>query len=298
MLFAWCKRRTTSHLTPDDVFLHLAPLSFDASTFEIWGALLNGAKLVVYPEGHLDLPKLQRIIAEAKVSVLWLTAALFHQVVDEDVSALAGVRQLLAGGDVLSVSHVRKVTQSLDGCQLINGYGPTEATTFSACYAVTDTAEFGNSVPIGQPIWNTQIYVLDGGLEPVPGGVIGELYVSGAGLARGYLHRSGLTAERFVADPFGAAGSRMYRTGDLARWRADGVLEFLGRADQQLKLRGYRIEPGEIEAALMRHGCVAQAVVMAREDAPGSKRLVAYVVADESCGVHRGPTARTCAKAI
>ena len=266
-------------LTADDVVLHLAPLAFDASTFEIWGALLNGARLVIYPDGVVDLPRLRSVIAQQQISVLWLTAALFHQVVDEDVEALAGVRQLLAGGDVLSVAHVRRVIEALPGCTAINGYGPTEGTTFSACFAVPDVAAIADTVPIGRPITNTQVYVLDSGLEPVPIGVVGELYVAGAGLGRGYVGRCGLTAERFVANPFGLAGSRMYRTGDLARWRPDGVLEFLGRADQQVKLRGFRIEPGEIEAVLLRHPAVAQAVVVAREDAPGQKRLVAYVVA-------------------
>ena len=266
-------------LTPDDVFLHLAPLSFDASTFEIWGALLNGAKLVVYSGGPFDIAELKRTIAATGVSVLWLTAALFHQVVDEDVSAIAGVRQLLAGGDVLSASHVRAVVEAQNGCRLINGYGPTEGTTFSACFAVTGRTDLHDSVPIGRPISNTRVYVLDGGLEPVPAGVCGELYVAGWGLARGYVGRAGLTAERFVADRFGPAGSRMYRTGDLARWRGDGVLEFLGRSDAQVKVRGFRIEPGEIEAALVGHGGVAQAAVIAREDGPGGKRLVGYVVA-------------------
>src|SRR5262249_35278370 len=163
----------------------------------IWGALLNGAKLVVYPDDGLDLPALKRVIAQTKINVLWLTAALFHQVVDDDISTLAGVTKLLAGGDVLSPSHVRRVVETLDGCRLINGYGPTENPTFSACYTLTqrtsvdDPSDLTHSVPIGRPIWNTQVYVLDDGLGVVAAGVVGELYVSGAGLARGYLGRPG-----------------------------------------------------------------------------------------------------------
>src|SRR4029077_7052275 len=148
-------------LTPDDVFLQLAPLTFDASTFEIWGALLNGAKLVIYPDSRVDTFVLKRIVAQAGISVLWLGAALFHRVVDEDLATIAGVKKLLAGGDVLSVSHVRQTIEALEDGYLINGYGPTEGTTFSACYAATCPAVFHESIPIGRPISNTRIYVLD-----------------------------------------------------------------------------------------------------------------------------------------
>jgi amino acid adenylation domain-containing protein len=265
-------------LTAEDVVLLMAPLSFDASTFELWGALLNGARLVVYPDGPFDIARLKQVVATAKVSVLWLTAAVFHQVVDEDASALAGVRTVLAGGDVLSASHVRRHLTTSAGGVLINGYGPTECTTFSACFRMRAADDVGDSVPIGPPISNTQLYILDAAQQPVPAGVAGELYIAGEGLSRGYLGRPALTAERFVANPHGPPGSRMYRSGDRARWRPDGVVEFLGRVDAQVKLRGFRIEPGEIEACLLRHGAVAQVVVIARQDQPDDKRLVAYVV--------------------
>ncbi|MBE7245955.1 MAG: amino acid adenylation domain-containing protein, partial [Actinomycetospora chiangmaiensis] len=272
-------------LSPDDVVLGMAPLTFDASTFEVWGALLNGARLALYPDGPFDIARLGQVVRERRVSVAWLTAAVFHQVVDEAPEALEGVRTLLAGGDVLSAAHVRRHlarAQSWGG-RLVNGYGPTEGTTFSACLALQSPAEVGDQVPIGRPIANTRLYVLDDSLAPVPAGVAGELCIAGMGLARGYLGRAGLTAERFVPDPHGVPGSRMYRTGDLARWRKDGVLEFLGRLDAQVKIRGFRVEPGEIEACLMRHESVAQAAVVAREEpegggGTGGKRLVAYVV--------------------
>jgi aspartate racemase len=267
-------------IEPNDVFLQLAPLSFDAATFEIWGSLLNGAKLVLYPAGLVDFATLGRILADYRVSILWLTAGLFHHVVDECLPILAPVKQLLAGGDALSAPHVKRVLAQHPGCCIINGYGPTECTTFSVCYRVTDPNSLGNTVPIGRPISNAQIYILDRDLEPVPVGVPGELCIAGDGLGRGYLNRPGLTAEHFVANPFGRPGSRLYRTGDLARYMADDNVEFLGRIDRQLKVQGYRIEPGEIEAALLSHPRIRQAVIVAVPGATGDKRLVAYVVGD------------------
>ncbi|HEY6253455.1 MAG TPA: amino acid adenylation domain-containing protein, partial [Candidatus Angelobacter sp.] len=263
-------------LKAGDVFLQFAPTSFDAATFEIWGCLLNGGLLVIPKGGRASVEELGEQIQKHQVSVLWLTAGLFHQVVEQVLDKLKGVKQLLSGGDVLSAAHVRRVGEKSKATQLINGYGPTENTTFSCCYRMTpeEMASLGESVPIGTPINSTRAYVLDQQMNPVPLGIRGELYLGGDGLARGYWKAPALTAERFVPDPFRGGGERLYRTGDQVRWRNDGKLEFLGRLDHQIKLRGYRIELGEIEAALCQHAGVEQAVVMVREDHNREKQLV------------------------
>jgi amino acid adenylation domain-containing protein len=268
-------------LDPTQVFFHLAPISFDAATFELWGALLHGAKCVLYP-GTVPTPAdLKRVLYRYKISILWLTASLFNTVIDEAPEALSEVRQLLIGGEALSLRHVRRALEQLPHTQIINGYGPTESTTFTCSYAVPrQLDEAIRSVPIGRPISNTRVYILDARLQPVPVGVPAELYIGGDGLARAYLNRPELTAERFIADPFGESGDRLYKTGDLVRYGPDGIIEFLGRLDNQVKIRGFRIEPGEIETLLGRYAGVRDTVVLAREHAPGDKRLVAYVVGE------------------
>ena len=266
-------------LNANEVLLQFAPISFDASTFEIWGALLNGGRLVIFPPHRSSLEQLGRAIEDYGITTLWLTAALFQHMVDQCLDSLRGVRQLLAGGDVLPLAAARRVLEELPACCLINGYGPTENTTFTCCHPVTELSQSCTSVPIGRPIANTTTYVLDNNLQPVPIGVPGELWTGGDGLARGYLNHPELTAERFLPDPFsGEPGARMYRTGDRVRWLQDGNLEFLGRFDQQVKIRGFRVEPGEVEAILAGHPAVGEAVVVAREDTAGDRRLVGYVV--------------------
>ncbi|TGV30037.1 amino acid adenylation domain-containing protein, partial [Mesorhizobium sp. M00.F.Ca.ET.186.01.1.1] len=268
-------------ITEADVFLQASTVSFDAATFEIWGALLNGAKLVLMPPDLPSLDELGEAIVQHKVTTLWLTAGLFSIMVDHNADYLRGVRQLLVGGDVVSVPHVRKVL-ALGGVTVINGYGPTENTTFTCCYPVTELAEDITSFPIGRPISNTTVYVLDKNRQPVPLGVAGELYIGGDGLALGYLNKPELTAERFVDNPFDPQkASRLYRTGDLVRYLENGELEFLGRIDDQVKIRGYRIELGEIEATLLQHEAVKAVVVMARQDGKGQNSLYAYVVAEQ-----------------
>jgi amino acid adenylation domain-containing protein len=269
-----------ARLTSDEVFLQLAPVSFDASTLEIWGALLHGATLILAPPGALSLEDIGRTVAGNGVTILWLTAGLFSLMIDSQIPALSGLRQLLFGGDVVPLAHVAEAARRLPGVALINGYGPTENTTFTACYRLTgDPARFERTLPIGRPVTNTTVYVLDRRMNPVPVGAPGELYTGGAGLARGYLGRPDQTAESFVPDPFSLdPGGRLYRTGDLVRFHPDGNLEFLGRIDQQVKVRGFRVELGEIETALAGHEEVKDVVAVAREDRPGDKRLVAYVV--------------------
>ena len=270
-------------LNAQEVLLYQAPLAFDASTLELWGSLLNGARLVIGAAELQSVEALGQQLQEEQVSTLWLTAGLFHQMVQEQLAALTAVRQVLAGGDVLGVGQVRALLEARQGRGVvINGYGPTENTTFTCCYPMQQPEQVTERVPIGYPLANTTVYVLDELRQVVPVGVIGELYTGGAGLARGYQEQAEQTAEYFVPDPFGQeVGGRLYRTGDLVRWRQDGSLEFVGRRDNQVKVRGYRIELGEVELALGEQEAVRDVVVIVQNQS-GNKRLVAYVVPREA----------------
>ncbi|MGC9184392.1 MAG: amino acid adenylation domain-containing protein, partial [Thiomonas sp.] len=265
-------------LDAQTVMLHAAPLGFDASTLEIWGPLLNGGCCVLHDEVIPTGPGIARSIATQGVNSAWLTAALFNAIVDDDPAWLRGLTQLLTGGEALSVAHVRRALNALPDTALINGYGPTECTTFTATYRIPhDLPPDTTSIPIGQPIQDTHVLVCSASGELLPRGMVGELCVGGRGVAGGYLNRPDLSAERFIADPLNPQG-KLYRTGDLVRWRPDGALEFVGRADGQIKIRGYRIELGEIEAALAAQPGVLACAVAAHQDGALGPQLVGYVV--------------------
>ncbi|WP_329298196.1 amino acid adenylation domain-containing protein [Streptomyces sp. NBC_00659] len=260
--------------------LMVAPYAFDPSTYELWVPLLHGGRTVVTPGDDLSVATLARLIAEEAITGLQVTAGLFRVMAEEDPGCFAGVREVITGGDVISPTAVQRVLEHCPDTVVRSTYGPTETTLFATQAPWTTADDVPAPIPVGRPLDGMRAYILDGNLQTVPAGATAELYLAGAGLARGYFGRADLTAERFVADPFGPAGSRMYRTGDLARWSGQGLLEFVGRADDQVKIRGFRIELGEIEAVLGRVPGVSQVAVTAREDQPGDKRLAAYVVAE------------------
>lgn len=270
-----------AQLDASQTFLQLAPFSFDASTFEIWGALLHGAKCVLAPPVVPTPAQLESLLSRHKVSVLWLTSSFFNLIIDQEPRCLAGVRQLLIGGEALSQPHVKKALSALPHTRIINGYGPTECTTFACCFPLPQELPDGlRSIPIGRPIANTEVYILDPYRQLVPVGVAGELYIGGDGLARGYLNRPELNTERFAKFSFrGAEARRLYRTGDRARYLPDGNIEFLGRLDNQVKLRGFRIELGEVEAVLSLHPAVKDNAVVVEGRSVDDKHLVAYLTA-------------------
>ncbi|WJY42758.1 amino acid adenylation domain-containing protein [Streptomyces sp. P9-2B-2] len=264
-----------------------SPHAFDASTYELWVPLTRGGTVVVAPPGDLDIATLTELLVDGRLTAVCLPAALLNLVVENDAKSLAGLTHVVTGGERALPATVRRAVQACPGTRLVNVYGPTETTVAATCHSVEAGAEIGDEIPIGRPTDNTRVYVLDRALQLVPPGSPGELYLAGSGLARGYVGRHGLTAERFVACPYGEAGERMYRTGDIVALAPSGELVFVGRADEQVKIRGFRIEPGEIEAVLETHQGVAGAGVVAREDpgAGGGKQLVAYVAAVDSLTV-------------
>ncbi|WP_309060601.1 non-ribosomal peptide synthase/polyketide synthase [Streptomyces sp.] len=260
----------------DRVLLH-SPHAFDASTYELWVPLLRGGTAVLAPPGDLDAAAVRHAITEQGVSCLFLTVGLFRLLAQEDPACLRGALEVWTGGEAVPGAAVRRVLDACPDLTVVDVYGPTETTTFATRRVFRAGDALPATLPIGRPLDDTRVYVLDGALQPQPPGVPGELYLAGAGLARGYAGRPGATAARYLADPYGPPGTRMYRTGDIVRWSADGELHFVGRADDQIKIRGFRVEPAEIEARLTAHPAIAEAVVsVSRHE--GRKRLVAHLV--------------------
>jgi len=278
-----------AELGPDTRILALSPISFDASTFDLWGALLRGGTCVVFPERVPSAAALTRAIAEGGVTTIFVTTSLFNALVDEAPRAFAPVRQILTGGEKVSLPHVLRCLELLPELELRHVYGPTECTTFSTWHRTSrDASRYEHTIPIGESIGNTPLYVLDERLEPVGTGVPGELFIGGPGLATGYLNRPELTAERFVPDPFADdPDARLYRTGDVVRWLPEGEIEFLGRNDDQVKIRGHRIELGEIQSVLAEHPNLQKVYVTVHDSRPTGKRLVAYVVPEAGTDVDR-----------
>ncbi|MFD1832035.1 non-ribosomal peptide synthase/polyketide synthase [Streptomyces desertarenae] len=266
-------RAFTGH---DRVLVH-SPHAFDASTYELWVPLLRGGTAVLAPPAELDTAAVRHAVTRQGVRHLWLTAGLFRLLAQEDPACLRGAEEVWTGGEAVPGAVVRRVLDACPGLAVVDGYGPTETTTFATRRVFRAGDPLPAVLPIGRPLDNTRVYVLDDALQPQPPGVPGELYIAGAGLARGYAGRPGATAARYLADPFGPPGGRMYRTGDVVRWSAEGELHFVGRADGQIKIRGFRIEPAEVEARLTAHPAVAEAVVSVYEHA-GRKRLAAHLV--------------------
>jgi amino acid adenylation domain-containing protein len=258
----------------------LAPYAFAVSTYELWVPLLHGGHLVLAPPGHLDVGTLRELIAEHKLSAVHVTAGLFRVVADEAPECFAGVREVLTGGDVISAKAVRLVLEACPDTVVRATYGSSELSLFVLSLPMRAPYSVGAIVPVGRGLDNIRLHVLDEQLRSLPPGEVGDLYVAGSRLARGYYRRSGVTAERFVADPFGGGGQRMFRTGDQVRVRQDGLIEFVGRSGDQVKIRGYRVELAEIESVLARYRGLAHAVVVARAFGDGEKRLIAYVVPD------------------
>ncbi|WP_328320187.1 non-ribosomal peptide synthetase [Streptomyces sp. NBC_00388] len=280
----------------DAVLMHSAYV-FDASTFEIWAPLLHGGRVVVAPDGVLEARSLGDAVHEHGVSAVFLTTALFNVIAETDPGAFGGLRLVCAGGELASPDAMQRVAGTAPGVRVLHVYGPTETTTFATRYDVAADLPPGPP-PIGRSLDGMRLYVLDGSLGPVPPGVVGELYLAGRGVARGYTGLPGLTAARFVADPFDPAGGRMYRTGDLVRWTGDGQITYVARADSQVKLRGYRIELGEIESVLACCEGVADSFAVVREDMPGDRRLVAYVVPAAGARPDSGDLARAVGRSL
>ncbi|MFY7569216.1 amino acid adenylation domain-containing protein [Streptomyces sp. WI04-05B] len=259
-----------------------SPHAWDVSTLEWWVPLLNHGEVVIAPPGKVDLEAIASLVVEEEITGLWASGGLFRLLAETHPECFRGLAEVRTGGDVVPAYAVRRALDACAGTDTVvtAGYGPTETTVFSTRHSMRPGDEVPESVPIGAALDGTRAYVLSHGLRPQPVGVDGELYLAGSGVARGYENNPGLTAERFVADPYGEPGTRMYRTGDLARWRPDGLMEFVGRTDEQVKLRGFRVELREVEVALSDYPGIGQAVALVREDRPGDKRLVGYVVPD------------------